>query len=213
MKPSILLAFLACFTAPATFASDIQSIAGDWTLEIQEFTDLNAPVEQREFTATVVGENVLFQDKENLLYPYTATFDAESNTLTFARIEMPGYSPAGLTLYQEPFVDLGFMFISQSVTATYDESASTLTFNEDGAGIGWFLYNFELEDPYVDQAGTYLFYSGKKTGGNSVIKELEASDITEPEYYTLQGVRLAAPAPGQIVICRQGTRIWKTILR
>lgn len=32
------------------------------------------------------------------------------------------------------------------------------------------------------------------------------------EYYSLEGLRLAEPAPGQIVICRRGSRIEKMVV-
>lgn len=35
----------------------------------------------------------------------------------------------------------------------------------------------------------------------------------EPEYYTLQGLRIKNPAPGQLVIVRQGSRTYKTFIR
>lgn len=55
-----------------------------------------------------------------------------------------------------------------------------------------------------------LKYEQDATG----VAHIEA-DFTdaEPEYYNLQGIRIAEPAKGQLYIVRQGTKVTKTIIR
>lgn len=45
------------------------------------------------------------------------------------------------------------------------------------------------------------------------IEEVVTIDTTPVEYYNLQGVRLAEPAPGQIVIRRQGNKVEKILVK
>lgn len=48
---------------------------------------------------------------------------------------------------------------------------------------------------------------------NSDIEEVVTIDTTPVEYYNLQGVRLEEPAPGQIVIRRQGNKVEKILVK
>lgn len=48
---------------------------------------------------------------------------------------------------------------------------------------------------------------------NSGIEEVVTIDTTPVEYYNLQGVRLEEPAPGQIVIRRQGNKVEKILVK
>ncbi len=38
-----------------------------------------------------------------------------------------------------------------------------------------------------------------------------AADDSAPEYYNLQGMRIANPEPGRIVICRRGSKAFKIV--
>ncbi len=48
---------------------------------------------------------------------------------------------------------------------------------------------------------------------SSGIEEVVTIDTTPVEYYNLQGVRLEEPAPGQIVIRRQGNKVEKILVK
>ncbi|MCM1067679.1 MAG: hypothetical protein NC418_08935 [Muribaculaceae bacterium] len=45
------------------------------------------------------------------------------------------------------------------------------------------------------------------------VESVEVTDDAEPEYYNLQGLRIANPAPGTMVIVRKGGHTYKTIIR
>lgn len=70
----------------------------------------------------------------------------------------------------------------------------------------------ERENEYIRFISPYA--PMKKIGDSSGIGSIDADDFDAPkEYYSLQGIRLAEPAKGQIVIVRQGSKTYKTIIR
>ncbi len=50
---------------------------------------------------------------------------------------------------------------------------------------------------------------GLVTGIDAVVEEGEPEAEVPEEYYTLQGIRVVRPMPGQLYICRQGTKVRK----
>lgn len=65
------------------------------------------------------------------------------------------------------------------------------------------------EHPHTAQAVWAIDSNGNVTGIDTIV-----SDANAPvEYYTLQGIRIANPEAGQIVIRRQGTQVSKMIMR
>lgn len=60
-----------------------------------------------------------------------------------------------------------------------------------------------------------VYFSSLKAEDNSpdAISDIKAEADTTVEYYSLQGVRLASPAKGQIVIVREGGSARKTVVR
>lgn len=74
-----------------------------------------------------------------------------------------------------------------------------------------------IVDLNTNQANTY--YLEKKIYGitftysdSSSVNVIEAEICDSPEYYTIDGVRIANPSKGQLVICRRGDKVTKMIL-
>lgn len=76
---------------------------------------------------------------------------------------------------------------------------------------GW----YDLRITVSDAAGNYLTQTLSPAfaiGEYAVINTVDAPDTDAPtEYFTIQGQRVANPAPGQLVIRRQGTRVSKIL--
>lgn len=110
---------------------------------------------------------------------------------------------------------LAYAVIDQYGDAAQTFLADTLTKAED------MFTNFSTEDYNVvkemhrslgDQIR--LFLNGSTDGIKSVVITVPDTDYSNDpvEYYSLDGRRLAAPAPG-IVIVKQGSKVWKRVIR
>lgn len=82
---------------------------------------------------------------------------------------------------------------------------------EANSANGW----YDLRITVSDAAGNYLTQTLSPAfaiGEYAVINTVDAPDTDAPtEYFTIQGQRVANPAPGQLVIRRQGTRVSKIL--
>lgn len=56
-----------------------------------------------------------------------------------------------------------------------------------------------------------LYVSGQKSGGVGIVDSMAEENAPEV-YYNLQGIRLANPEKGQLVIVRKGNKTFKAIL-
>ena len=75
-----------------------------------------------------------------------------------------------------------------------------------------------LDGTESEQLGTYPGAAEGWTGlsvttQDSGIETIGADSVTDVEYYTLQGRRIANPAAGSVVICRRGTQVSKVLVR
>ncbi len=77
---------------------------------------------------------------------------------------------------------------------------------------GWCLYNTTSKEPQVKFGETY-FEVNLGRSGVDVIGEDNLKENQTPIYYTLDGLRVENPAKGSIVICRQGSKVTKKIVR
>lgn len=102
--------------------------------------------------------------------------------------------------------------IESSYYAQYDEATNTITFPQ---------YSVYLAQPYLykgDWQPTNA--TGKMTlklpDGYTAVKDIVSDRVdnsAEVEYFNLQGMKISNPAPGQMVIRRQGTTTTKQVIR
>jgi hypothetical protein len=82
--------------------------------------------------------------------------------------------------------------------ATYDTSTGAVTY-KDWSSIVW--------DPQICNIG------GESSGVKTVNADA-TSDLNAPvEYFNLQGIRIATPEAGQLLIKRQGSKATKVVIR
>lgn len=88
------------------------------------------------------------------------------------------------------------------VTINMPQGACRFNWVDYSAGIGAWYYNSSTADTKI----TFTY----KTSG---VADVEAAENAPVEYYTLQGMKVANPAAGSIVICRQGSKVSKLIVK
>lgn len=107
-------------------------------------------------------------------------------------------------------VILNFMIENEQSFDTYDAASGIVTINESVFDI-----NKKCESAYswngVEYTTTTIKLPSEFAGTNNVIS-IEAAD-NQIEYFNLQGVRVANPEKGQLVIKRQGSEATKMIVK
>ncbi|MDE5632250.1 MAG: hypothetical protein K2I54_05510, partial [Muribaculaceae bacterium] len=93
---------------------------------------------------------------------------------------------------------------------TYNDETKVITMPVNAA-----FTTFAKDDSYWNvgkvhgAADSYIVMPG----GSSGIGSVEVGDENAPvEYYNLQGIRVANPAPGQLIIRRQGAKVEKVLM-
>lgn len=74
-------------------------------------------------------------------------------------------------------------------------------------------HTYHLTALYDKGESNYSESATGHIGTLTAVEEFEIGADAEAEYYSLQGIRLASPAPGQIVIVRKAGRTFKAIIR
>lgn len=74
-------------------------------------------------------------------------------------------------------------------------------------------HTYHLTALYDKGESNYSESATGHIGTLTAVEEIEIGADAEAEYYSLQGIRLASPAPGQIVIVRKAGRTFKAIIR
>lgn len=111
----------------------------------------------------------------------------------------------------------GWKFLSQKADAMaagfggkYDKEAKTITFPEDEMYLGEEQYS---NGAFYRGSSAMTFDMSGYSAINNVLSDADA-DVNAPvEFFNLQGVRVANPTEGQLVIRRQGTKVEKVVLK
>lgn len=74
-------------------------------------------------------------------------------------------------------------------------------------------HTYHLTALYDKGESSYSESATGHIGTLTAVEEIEIGADAEAEYYSLQGIRLTSPAPGQIVIVRKAGRTFKAIIR
>lgn len=74
-------------------------------------------------------------------------------------------------------------------------------------------HTYHLTALYDKGESSYSESATGHIGTLTAVEEIEIGADAEAEYYSLQGIRLASPVPGQIVIVRKAGRTFKAIIR
>lgn len=74
-------------------------------------------------------------------------------------------------------------------------------------------HTYHLTALYDKGESNYSESATGHIGTLTAVEEIEIGADAEAEYYSLQGIRLASPVPGQIVIVRKAGRTFKAIIR
>ena len=151
-------------------------------------------------------------DAENRVIYYEAPIDAEDYYDAVICLAKAG-APIGTTLYAQMFVIDNKYTNAIMAAAEFDEANNALTDpyydyiwveNQDGKIAVTGFYGLGFDDTFfltVDATA--------KTATATVSNDTDAP----AEYFNLQGVRVANPQPGQLVIKRQGATVTKMIAR
>lgn len=111
----------------------------------------------------------------------------------------------------------GWKFLSQKADAMaagfggkYDKEAKTITFPADEMYLGEEQYS---NGAFYRGSSAMTFDMSGYSAINNVLSDADA-DVNAPvEFFNLQGVRVANPTEGQLVIRRQGTKVEKVVLK
>lgn len=97
---------------------------------------------------------------------------------------------------------------SAGLTGKMDSRSRTITFPKNSIWYAEHAYN-NGQWYKTNKTGNLAFDLSDQSGVNIIESDTDADAI--PEYYTLQGIRIDAPAEGQVYILRQGTKTTKAI--
>lgn len=119
------------------------------------------------------------------------------------------YSPTGLGDYKPLEVTKGDLFITPGFGREYTADLSTI----DRLGIGgWFDIRITVEDEnyskHVQEICPALNISSM-----AGVQEVTVDTDEDVEYFNLQGLRIATPQPGELVIERKGNLTRKTMIQ
>lgn len=114
--------------------------------------------------------------------------------------------------------EMGLCYIISTTLAIEDASKGALITMKDNriefpAKSLWFYF------PQYDQESVYSNTNQKEAGylelptDDSGVADIVIDENAPVEYYNLQGVRVANPAQGELVIIRQGSKAMKSIIR
>lgn len=101
--------------------------------------------------------------------------------------------------------------ISDDIAAIWDDETKTLTFPQYALIMGQPMYEYGIFEG-ANYSGTFAlqFPEGYSNG----VKDITTDDANAPvQYFNLQGMRIANPTAGQMVIRRQGATVTKQLVR
>lgn len=167
-----------------------------------------------------------------IIEPWSQLYKALNFNGKSPNLEIDATDPTNLVIeLQETGISGGatagaYMIMSKSYynllneLETEDAEKITLTDNNDGTSTIKFPYHSTLmyaatsQKIYyasADQTGSTITFKTFSAGVNDIITD---TDVNAPvEYFNLQGMRVDAPAAGQLVIKRQGSKVSKEIVR
>lgn len=167
-----------------------------------------------------------------IIEPWSKLYTALGFTSTSPNLEIDATDPSNLVIELQSIginggaTDGSYQLFSLSYlnnlndVETADEFKITLTDNADGTSTITFPYRSTRVYATTSQKTYYasnydtpstITFKTFTAGVNDIISD---SNVDAPvEYYNLQGVRVANPAAGQLVIKRQGSEVSKMIVR
>lgn len=179
----------------------------------------------------------LMQNGQQGYFPVRVTVDAPNSTFTVYNLGDWGYEipvtfnvdptaktvVAPRTLYGEDVTLDNSGTKADVYFATEDGGSISGTYtNQDNQGLissvvsleDWTLWTVEygavLQYPYTDTMIVVPFDLDSMVGVENIAVDTNADDVV---YYNLQGVKVLNPAPGQLVIARQGGKAVKMIAK
>lgn len=141
-------------------------------------------------------------------------------TLDAFPAEMYIYNLAGDLIYNKGYTTeraLALFQENDETPSSFDAATKTLTLTnlmfgtseEPGAGYSWVNRN----DPTFYDGSTYKIKADGFTTEGAVNEILDDSNNGVKRFFNLQGLEIAEPAAGEIVIVKEGNKTYKTILR
>lgn len=196
----------------------------DWTMTI-EAVEGNKVVMKKFLPSKFIVNNTYPDGYPNVDFDLEGEFDPATNTITIPFKSFIYSHPVypGLKTYKPVFckydgeTELGKQVSNEeystgnppsfpSITATFD-SDKNLTINNWAAyGVSNGILNLIPTYGADNTVGTYF------TRETSSIEDVTVESEAPVEYYNLQGVRVAEPAPG-LYIRRQGNKVTKVVIR
>lgn len=157
-------------------------------------------------TLTAVGGARLWSIPDGLFIEVKATgaeISKENVTVKPNGGRNTAYGLTGLTLGETHIQSIPLThFVDPADPAIWPVTLVSISFSLKGSGSG------RIELPRI--ATIYEGYSGVTDAAVPGVGEFDPN--APVEYYNLQGMRIANPVPGQIVIRRQGPRVEKTVI-
>lgn len=124
---------------------------GDYYYEESEMRIIDG-----ELSASFYDGILYFEDSTMEFLPMAATFDEETNTLTFNAGYFGDFGGYGILVQHPAYYDpTKQAFVQQSVIATYDPQSTAITFPEN-SGMTWWLYDYDYKTPIMEIWG-YTF--------------------------------------------------------
>lgn len=99
---------------------------------------------------------------------------------------------------------------SCNITYTLENGKGVINFPQGSCRFGWVTYNPGSWYYNSSTADTKLEFTFPTSGVSNIIEDATDAPV---EYYNLQGVKIAEPAQGTIVIRRQGSKVTKELVR
>lgn len=144
-------------TAPSPLEGTWRFTFGDYYYEESEMASVEG-----EYEAGFYNGNLYFEDSSMEFLPMAASFNADTNQLTFNAGYFGDFGGYGI-LVQHPatsYDETNHRFVHGPLTATFDPEARTITFPAN-SGMTWWLYDYDYQTPIMEIWG-YTFEGAVK---------------------------------------------------
>lgn len=198
-----------------------ESLQGQWNFSFGDyyFSDSTGGTINVVYNASLNDQGELeFEDVEEYRLPFIATYDESTSKLTFVKAFIGEVKDGNRTryVYQQPFhfdYDIYDMIETDELVGTFNASNNLLSFEKDN-GLQWIMY--------MDKAGTIVISNGyidiqdfesavKLSNSEDGVENVFLESDSPVEYFNLQGIKLAEPTKGEIIIVKKGNQVQRVL--
>lgn len=162
-QPTGIADYSAAYNHKVRKADGLSSLEGTWRFTFGDYyyEESEMATVEGEYEAGFYNGFLYFEDDSMEFLPMAASFNEETNQLTFNAGYFGDFGGYGILVQHPSVYDAdNHRFVHQSITATFDPETKKITFPAN-SGMNWWLYDYDYQTPIIEIWG-YTFEGAVK---------------------------------------------------